>query len=366
MPHERRADPSVRVGVVGLGWFGRTHVDAWSSVRGAEVVGICDRDPQALAPAEAAPQADFHADAGVSGQPPLDDRITRFDSLDSLLASGIDVLDVVVTEDEHATCVRAGLLAGVHVVVEKPLATTLQEAVDLVHLAEARGVQLHAGQVLRFDPRYAVLAESVRGTTLRRLAFSRHFQTSAHDVYGRAHPVLNAAVHDIDIAVWLVGRAPDRVTAFGSHFLGRTHPDSVDLVLEWDGGLRAVVQNSWHLAASCPSGFVFETVVHAAEGTWTVRNEPLLQEWTASAATAPELMLWPRWADARQGALVAQLQHVTDRVTGRVSTERVPLTDVLQVMSTCRAAVDALATGVPQQPVALDRLVPTPTGRSDD
>lgn len=364
MLYERQPGGPVRVGVVGLGWFGRIHVDAWSSVRGAEVVGVCDRDPQTFAATTDSAQADFHADAGAGSQPPLAAGVARFRSLDALLASGIDVLDVVVTEEAHAPCVRAGLQAGVAVVVEKPLATTLEEAVELVRLADERGLQLHAGQVLRFDPRYAVLADSVRGATLRHLAFGRHFQASAHDVYGRAHPVLNAAVHDIDIAVWLVGRAPDRVTAFGSHFLARVHPDCVDLVMEWDGGLRAVVQNSWHLAPSCPSGFVFDTVVHAVEGTWTVRNEPMLQEWSESTATEPELLLWPRWAGARQGALVAQLQHVADRVAGREHSERVPLREVLQVMSTCRAAIDALSTGTPQRPVPVNELLAAPVGQT--
>ncbi|WP_084470239.1 Gfo/Idh/MocA family protein [Amycolatopsis benzoatilytica] len=356
--HGGGGKPPVRVGVIGLGWFGRVHVDAWASVRGADLVGVCDRDPSAFAPDSAAAQAEFHADAGADGTPSIPADVQRHGSVDDLLASGIDLLDVVVTEDEHANCARAALESGVDVVVEKPLALTLNEAAELVALAERQGRRIYVGQVLRFDPRHIALAEAVHGKTLRHLSLSRHFQTSAHDVYGRAHPVLNAAVHDIDLAIWLAGRAPDRVSAFASHFLDRPNPDCLDLVLEWNDGLRAVVQNSWHLAPTCPYGFVFDCTVHAVEGTYMVRNEPVVQEWSATTVTAPELFFWPRYAGARRGALVAELQYVADCVTRGVPSDRVPLRDALQVMSTCQAAMDALKTGRPQSPIPLEQLMP--------
>ncbi|WP_157756724.1 Gfo/Idh/MocA family protein [Plantactinospora sp. KBS50] len=340
----------LRVGVVGLGWFGRIHLDAWAAVRGAAVVGVCDRDPAVFEVAQEAAQSGFHADAGGSARPAIGPQVRRCTSLSDLLHQGIDLLDVVVTEEEHAACVRAALAAGVDVVVEKPLATGLDAAVELAATAARQGRHIYAGQVLRFDPRHVALAELVRGQPLRHMSLSRHFQTRAHDVYGRAHPVLNASVHDIDLSVWLAGRAPERVSAYGSYFLGREHPDCVDLVLEWDGGLRAVIQNSWHLAASCPYGFVFDAVVHAAGASYTLRSEPVLQEWSERAAVSPELFFWPRYADQRQGALVAELQHFTDCAAAGVPSPRVPLADVLAVMSTCEAAMTALRTGGPVVP----------------
>jgi predicted dehydrogenase len=342
-------DMPVRVGLVGLGWFGRTHLDAWASVRGATVVGVCDRDPAALNLHVKRAQPGFHADAGVSHTPGIPSGIPRYSTVDALLADGINLLDVVVTEDQHENCVRAALKSGVDVVVEKPLALNLDAAAGLVQLAGRLCRRIYVGQVLRFDPRHVALAEMVHGRRLYHLSMARHFQSAAHDVYGRTHPVLNAAVHDIDLAVWMTGRAPDQVTGFASHHLDREQPDAVDLVLEWDGGPRAVIQNSWHLAADCPYGFTFDCTVHAAEGTYIVRNEPVLQAWTAGSVTAPELLLWPRHAGARGGALVAELQHFADCVARNEASSRVPLSDVLAVMSTCQAAMDAIETGRPQQ-----------------
>lgn len=340
---------TVRVGVVGLGWFGRVHVDAWGSVPGAELVGVCDRDPATFTDGGRAAQDEFHVDAGGPAST-LPAGVARHERIESLLDVGVDLVDVVVTEDEHASCVRVALEAGADVVVEKPLALTLRDAAELVALAERLDRRIYVGQVLRFDPRHVALAEAVRGRELRHLSLSRHFQPSAHDVYGRAHPAFNASVHDIDLAIWLTGRAPDRVTAFASHFLGREHPDALDLVLEWDGGPRAVIQNSWHLAPSCPYGFVFDCVVHALDGTYTVRNEPVLQEWTAETVTAPELFFWPRYAGARHGALVEELRHVTDCVAAGVWSDRLPVADALRVMSTCEAAIAALRSGRTETP----------------
>lgn len=349
----------VRVGVVGLGWFGRTHLDAWASVRGATVVGVCDRDPDALRGDINHAQQDFHSDAGGGQVSTTAPAVAQHASLDALLDSGIDLLDVVVTEDQHEACVRTALEAGVDVVVEKPLALDATAATELIRTADRLGRHIYVGQVLRFDPRHVALAELVRGSELRHLSLTRNFQTSAHGVYGRTHPVLNAAVHDIDLAVWLVGRAPDRVAAYASHFLERIHPDVVDLVLEWEGGVRAVVQNSWHLPPTCPFGFTFDCTVQAVDGTYIVRSEPVVQAWSAEGVTSPELFFWPRYAGARRGALVEQLQHFADCAAGHRPSHRVPLTDVVAVMNTCQAAMEALSTGQ-SQPVPKPSFAPRP------
>lgn len=357
----------LRVGVAGLGWFGRIHLDAWSVVRGAVVVGVCDRDPRALevdSDGGSAAQEGFHADAGGGYRQVVPAGARRHSSVEELVRSGIDLLDVVVTEAEHERCVRLALEAGIDVIVEKPLALHADAAAELVLLAADLGRRLYVAQVLRFEPRHVALAELVRGRRLRHLSMSRHFQVSAHNVYGRVHPVLNAAVHDVDLAIWLVGGAPNRVTAFASHFLRREHPDAVDLVLEWGDDLRAVLQNSWHLAASCPYGFTFDCTVHGVDGTHVVRNEPVLQSWTAAGVTAPELFFWPRYAGVRSGALVAELQHFADCASRRIPSSRVPLCDVLDVMSTCRAAMESLRTGQSAAVRSLARSAhPRPGGR---
>jgi predicted dehydrogenase len=342
----------LRVGLVGYGWFGRIHAQAWNSVRDAEIVGICDLDPAALEHGQGgddAPkaQASFHRDLCGDAEQTLGD-VVRTDRLSDLFELGIDLLDVVTTESAHFDCVRAGLEAGVHVVVEKPLALELAEARTLYRLAQESAGHLYVAQVLRFDRRHIALADALRGDELRHLSLQRNFQSVAHGVYGRVHPVHNAAIHDLDLAVWFAGGPPRRVTAYGSHFFERSAPDCIDLILEWDSGLRAVVQNSWHIAQTCPYGFEFACLAQARDATHILRSEPVLTTWSNTAGVShPEMFFWPFYAGARSGALVEELQHFADCALAGRASDRVPLTDVMGTMATCDAALRSLATGAP-------------------
>lgn len=338
----------LRVGIVGLGWFGQIHLDAWASVPGATVVGLCDTDAGALEPGRTRSQDGFHvAPGGPSASCGLEE-VPVYRCLDDLLAAGVDLLDVVTSEDGHDACARQGLGAGADVVTEKPVTLALASTVDLFDLAARSERNLYVGHVLRFDPRFVTLAEEVRGRTLRHMSLARVFQPAAHQVYGRVHPGLNAAVHDVDLAVWLAGGPPRKVTTFASSFLCGRYPDTLDVVLEWDHGLRAVVHNSWHLAPSCPYGFVFDCRVEADGATHRVRNEPVVESWTDAGVAAPELFFWPRYGDARHGALVDELRHFAECARQGRPSDRVPTRDVVAVMRTIQAALDAEATGEPQ------------------
>ncbi|GAA1168429.1 putative dehydrogenase [Kitasatospora gansuensis] len=334
----------LRIGQVGLGWFGGLHLQTWADIAGVEVTGVYDADPSRVGAFGAhQAQEDFHVRVGGEPAPRLAAGTEVFSSLDELLASGIQVLDVVVPEGSHADCVRRGLEAGVDVIVEKPLALDPAEARDLVRLAEQVGRNVYVGHILRFDPRNATLGALLRNRTLRHLSLSRRFQPAALDVYGRVHPVHTAMIHDIDLAIWYTGRRPDRVTAFATSHLGREFPDVVDLVLHWDDGVRAVIGNSWHLAPNCPYGFEFECKVQTDGGTYTVRNEPDLLAWDENGVKAPDLFFWPHYEGARHGALRDELQHFADRARQGRPSERVPLEHAVWVAETCRAALDSIA-----------------------
>ncbi|MEU4338101.1 Gfo/Idh/MocA family oxidoreductase [Micromonospora lupini] len=335
----------LRVGQVGLGWFGGIHAQTWPAVAGAELVAVCDADPTRLQPNGGGDAQDsFHVDAG-HGQLRLPDSVARFNDLDDLLGSGIDLLDVVVSEQAHADVVRRGLLAGVDVIVEKPIALDLADVRELIDVARTVGRNLYVGHILRFDVRNAALAGMVDAGGLRHMSFQRNFQTAAHQVYGRIHPVFGAAIHDIDLAVWYAGRRPNAISAFTSSFLGAATPDVLDIVLHWDDGLRAVIQNSWHVAAACPFGFEFECKVQTAGATYVLRNEPDLHVWDAAGVRAPEMHFWPLSGETRAGAIRAELQHYADCSRDGIASPRVPLEQVLWCAEIADTVITATAGG---------------------
>jgi predicted dehydrogenase len=143
----------IRVGLVGAGWVTQYHLPAWANAEGAEVVAICDPDPQAL-----------HARADSFGI------ARRYPSLEAMLdGAGIDALDIATPRRFHADNVRAGAARGLPILCQKPLGVNLDEAEALV--AEVGdSVPLMVHENWRFRPYYRELrkwlAEGVVGEVI--------------------------------------------------------------------------------------------------------------------------------------------------------------------------------------------------------
>jgi len=176
------ASDRVRVAVVGAGVMGRHHAQNYLSLPGSELVGVVDPDPIARAAAERA--------FGCSAYP----------GLDELLAAGtIDAASVVAPTSLHYSLTSRLLDAGVHVLVEKPVATSVAEATELAERSRALGLVLQVGHITRFFRAVQLLGERVKEPYLieaRRLSP----QARVKDV----GVILDLMIHDIDIVLGLV------------------------------------------------------------------------------------------------------------------------------------------------------------------
>lgn len=182
----------VRVGVVGAGALGYHHIRLLRELPDTELAGFYD-----LAPARAATVA---RELQVPARP----------SLEALL-EGVDAVSVVVPTTAHHGVARAAIDRGKHVFVEKPLASTLEEADDLIEAARRAGVLVQTGHVERFNR--AILAalpyvDSPRFIESDRLA---PFNPRGTEVA----VVLDLMIHDIDLVRTLVGGHVADVTAVG-------------------------------------------------------------------------------------------------------------------------------------------------------
>ncbi|HYJ79282.1 MAG TPA: Gfo/Idh/MocA family oxidoreductase [Longimicrobiaceae bacterium] len=213
------SDP-VRVGVIGVGSLGYHHARLLRDLPGAALAGVFDADPARLAQVE--------AELGVRG----------FASLDELLWS-VDAAVVAVPTTAHAEVALAALDAGVHLLIEKPIASTLEEADAIVARAEERGLKVATGHVERFNgalrscERYL---EEPRFIESHRLAA---FGPRGTDVA----VVLDLMIHDIDLVLGLMGRPAESVDAVG---VGVLTP-SVDIAnarLVFEGGAVANITAS--------------------------------------------------------------------------------------------------------------------------
>jgi len=192
----------IGVGVIGLGSFGRFCLEAYLTMPGIEIVAIADMNPDALARGmEIAPHA-----------VPCDDAALL------IAMPEVEVVTICATPDRHPALVLAAVLAGKHVVCDKPLGVSLAEFDTVVTTASARGVALGINLVLRHHPLYITLhhlcASGVLGTP-RRLAVENYADEGigfgpAHWFWNRAHSgglALAADVHWFDLATRLLGPA---------------------------------------------------------------------------------------------------------------------------------------------------------------
>jgi predicted dehydrogenase len=181
-----------RAGVLGVGSLGFHHARILRDVAGAEMAGVWDDDPARL--------AHVAQELGVRA----------FRSRDELLES-VDAAVIAVPTTAHAEVALAALDAGVHLLIEKPIAHTLEEANAIVSAAAAKGLTVQTGHVERFNGALRACEpylEDPRFVESHRLA---PFNPRGTDVA----VVLDLMIHDIDLVLGLVGRGVEALDAVG-------------------------------------------------------------------------------------------------------------------------------------------------------
>ena len=192
----------IRAGVVGAGHMGQYHILALAELWDVELVAICDADPERA--------RDIATQYG-----------TRAVATHQELAELVDIATVAVPTERHFVVTRDLLEAGVHVLVEKPMTPTLEEARELFAVANRSGAILHVGHVERFNGAVDELKQIVTAPILiesRRLGpFIPRVQKDT--------VVMDLMIHDIDIVLGLVDSPAVRLAAQG----GSVHTEVADV-----------------------------------------------------------------------------------------------------------------------------------------
>lgn len=223
-------DRPLRAGVVGLGMMGRNHVRVWDEViEGVELVAVADPDPAAL-------QRET-AGRGARG----------FDDPERMFAEEeLDLVSIVAPTSLHLPVTLAALGAGAHVLVEKPIAATREEATRMIEAADAAGRMLTVGHIERFNPAIRELRRRLAAGELGRI-----FQISAT----RLGPfparirdvgvVVDLAPHDLDIMRYLVGADPVRIYAETERRIHTEHEDLFNGMMKFSNGVIGVLNINW-------------------------------------------------------------------------------------------------------------------------
>jgi predicted dehydrogenase len=207
----------LRVGVAGVGYLGRFHALIYSRLPEVELVGVADTRPE-TARAVA-------AEAGC----------TAFDDPAALVGQ-VDAVSVVVPTTLHLEVARPFLERGTHVLLEKPIATTVAEGREIVRLARASGAVLQVGHLERYNAGVMALASQIDRPRFIEAHRMSGFVARATDV----DVISDLMIHDIDIILALVGSELTSISAAGTPVLTR-HIDIANARLEFANGAVANV-----------------------------------------------------------------------------------------------------------------------------
>ena len=214
----------LRVGVVGLGVMGKNHARVLSELPGVTLVGVADPDQA---------QVEFVTSRlGCAG----------FSSLEALLDAGIDALTVAAPTQLHTAISLAAIARGVHVLVEKPIAHTVEEGRRIIDAAEKAGVTLMVGHVERFNPAVQSIRQAIAGDDILSIQITRvgPFPPRMSDI----GVVIDLAVHDIDLIRWFTGSEIAEIQP-QTNSIHAAREDIALLQFRTESGVLAHINTNW-------------------------------------------------------------------------------------------------------------------------
>lgn len=232
----------LKVAVLGAGTMGTVHSKAYSRMDRADLVGIVDMRP-------------------AVGKKLADSCNTNaYTSLDALLAEqNPDVIDVCLPTYLHRTYVERAAELGKHVVCEKPIARSLEDADSMILACMTAGVRLFVGHVVRFFPEYREMKSIIDSGKIGTVGTVRTFRgggfpTGWEDWYASVERsgslVVDLAIHDFDFLRWCFGKV-ERVYAKSLHGRDANRMDHALVSLRFESGVIGHLEASW----AEPSGF---------------------------------------------------------------------------------------------------------------
>jgi predicted dehydrogenase len=288
----------VRVGVVGGGHFGQFHVEKYLKMEGVEWVGVVDIDPSRCREiAKRYPVQSFSHHSDLFGK--------------------VQSVSIAVPTPFHHSIARDFFLQGIDVLLEKPIAGTLEEADELIALAESRGLILQVGHLERFNGALLAVQGMIQDPFLIESQRLGPFSGRGSDV----DVVLDLMVHDIDIVLSLLNSRVKCINATGLPIL-TPYFDVANAQIEFENGCRA------NLTASRVSKEkTRKTRIFQPDGTLTI--DYLSQKASSSKKVIrPEKDLSPemrvreipvRKVDLLEEEIRSFLQSVRDRKEAKVS-----------------------------------------------
>lgn len=291
----------LRVGIIGLGFFGEKHAEVLADMRGVELAAVCTR--RAARRREMADRFCVPKDYA--------------DYRDLLTDPNIDAVSVVTHVDDHRDIAVAALDAGKHVFLEKPMAGTVADCDTIVAAAERADGLFMVGHICRFDTRVSQAREAVEQGRIGRIV-SMHAARNlpaqiTAEVLNKISPLMGDAIHDTDIMLWLTGSKVKTVYAQNVRVRDLTYPDIGWAMYRFENDAVGVVETVWFLPEKTPFRIDARTEIIGTEGAIYVDcgNAGLVIN-DADGVHKPDTAYWPELHGASVGALRNEISYFVD------------------------------------------------------
>ncbi len=306
---------TVRVAVVGTGIWGTAHVRAYSQHASAELVAVCDLD-----------EARARKVAGEWRVP------AAYTSVDEMLhREKLDGVSVATPDRAHTAVVCACAAAGVHVLVEKPLATTVAECERMIETARMHGVHLMVDWHNRWNPPCYATWKAIRDGELGdvryiyyRLSDTVYVPLKMLPWASESNVLRFLGSHALDTTCWFMQKPVARVTCRRQRgalaALGVDTPDLYLTVLDFEDGSAAAIENSWLLPQSSPALIDHKIEVIGTRGVIyldpthgrTMAKHTALTPQGYPHAAYPDMSVTPEVHGRQVGFAVESIYHFVD------------------------------------------------------
>jgi predicted dehydrogenase len=219
----------VRIAVVGLGYWGPNLVRNLYELADAELAAVCDLDPERL--------------ERIGRRYPDVPRTTSYDEL--LEDRTVDAVAIATTVGTHFDLAKAALAAGKHTLVEKPLASSSREALELTELAQAKRLVLMPGHTFLYSPPVNLVRDLIRSGELGDIYFISSSRVNLGIHQPDVSVIWDLGPHDFSILRYWLGEPPSSVSANSRGCVMPTMPDVAFVNLGFPSGTIANVHLAW-------------------------------------------------------------------------------------------------------------------------
>ncbi len=306
----------VRLGVVGAGSWGRMHIRAYVQHPSADLVAICDLDKKRAA------------------KTAREFRVGKFfNDVDDLFEEGLDAISIATPDNAHAEIAIKAAAHRIHILVEKPLATTVDECRRMIAAAKSNGVNLMVDWHNRWNPPYYHAWKAIRSGELGevsyiyyRLSDTIYVPTKMLPWAGKSSVLLFLGSHALDTTCWLIGQRPTRVFCRRKEgILTAKRINTADMyitMVDFQNGATAVVENSWVLPQSSPSLIDHKCEVIGSKGVMYLdpTHNGAIAKYTSTTpfgfpdASLPDMFITPEIHGRQMGFGVESIYHFVECV----------------------------------------------------